>query len=104
MDDIKQCLQEAIKSIEDTTGSFYQNRISEGYKKLEYTLGALDDLMYKIAAFRQQGNDIRIDDNRMNQILMEAMKALETKDVVLLSDILEYEVKEMLVQCREGLL
>ncbi len=104
MEGMKQYLQEAINAIKDTTGSFYQNRISEGYKQLERTIVLLDNLLIKAASLKQEGQTLPLDENKMLASLTEAMKAMEAKDVILLSDIMEYEIKEMLEQSLNNLL
>ena len=44
------------------------------------------------------GNDTAFDGDKLVHLLAEAMRAMETKDTILLSDILQYELKEALEQ------
>ena len=91
-------LKDAMRSIEETTVCFYQNKISEGYQRLDDTLVRLSNLMNEIALYREQGNEIEINEREIVTRLTEAMNALEQKDTLLLSDILEYEIKDILAK------
>lgn len=91
----RELIREVIESIEATTGQFYQQNIREGYTNLEQTLSSLSQLT----------NLINIDDakeentllaNQFNDILKEALQALEQGDTILFSDILQYDLKELL--------
>ncbi len=96
MEDIKQIIRDAIGLIDETTTYFNQNKVNDGYKRLDKTLVQLDKAMSAVSLYRQEGGLIDIDEDRIVKNLTEAMKALENKDMLLLSDILEYEIKDML--------
>lgn len=96
MEDMKKNLKAAITSIEITSKYFNQNKIAEGYKQLEDTIAKIDNIVCITSAYRQQGLEIEINEAKLMESLQEAMTALENKDTLLVSDILEYEVKELL--------
>lgn len=98
MSDVKQLITEAVKSIDGTTDLFYRQDIKEGYMSMEGTLAVLSQTVDAI--FKHNANNSRIDFDEKNlvSVLNEAMNAMEAKDVVLLSDILQYEIKELLEQ------
>ncbi len=104
MEDMKNCLQAAITSIEITSKYFNQNKVPEGYKQLEDTIAKIDHIIYAVSTYRQQGLEIEINEVELMGSLQEAMTALENKDTLLLSDILEYEVKELLERSLQALL
>jgi len=54
------------------------------------TQGMSDVIEYKL-----EGHDIGIDENQLVQVLAQAMKAMEAKDTILLSDILQYDLKKI---------
>jgi len=95
---IKGKLEEAIISIEKTTDLFYQNKVNEGYKQFENTLLVLTNTINGIFEHKVQGNEIGIEESRLVEVLTEAMNAMEAKDALLLSDILNYELKELFEQ------
>lgn len=95
MEDLKNMLNESIQSIERTTDIFYQQKNKQGYKELENTLALLTQTMNEIFTYKLEGHEVGIDENQLIQVLTEAMKAIEVKDTVLLSDILQYELKEL---------
>lgn len=98
MKNIRKILQETIDSIEKTTACFYQNRNDEGYQSLYYTLIKLEYALNETVQFCQQENAMDINEDEMLEKLGRAMNAMEEKDLSLLSDILEYEIKETLEQ------
>ncbi len=83
-----------MKIIDDTTDLFYQQKIKEGYGQLGHTLEKLAEAADRIS-INNKGNyrhDIREDS--LPEILGSAMEAMEAGDMVLFSDILQYELKE----------
>lgn len=88
-------LEESIQSIEETTMMFYQQKIEEGYKLLENTLTLLTNTMNCIFNYINDGNDIGVNQEKLIEVLVKAMKSIEVKDIILFSDILQYELKEL---------
>jgi hypothetical protein len=95
MSNIKNVLLTSINAIDRTTQLFYQQNIPEGYQELETTLVQLTQTINEIFTYKSEGNQIDIEESQLIQSLNEAMKALEEKDTTLLSDILQYELKEL---------
>lgn len=95
---IREKLEEAITSIEQTTDFFYQNKVNEGYTQFEKTLLVLTNTINDIFEYKIQGNEIGIEESHLIEVLTEAMNAMEAKDTLLLSDILNYELKELFEQ------
>jgi len=96
MSDLHQIIADTLQSLAMTTTSFYQNKLGEGYVNLEKTLILLDGVISIISSLKVQGQEINIDETRLVASCTEAMNALEMKDILLLSDILEYEIKDLL--------
>lgn len=91
---MKNSIEATINSIDEVTELFYQQKDKEGYVKFEETLNFLV-LILDSMENDKEGN-FNIDHQGFNEKLVEAMKALEEKDTVLLADILKYEISEML--------
>lgn len=96
MIEIASILEGSILKIEKTTELFYKQKTDEGYKELNYTLIMLTDTMNHIFNYKAEGYDIGVEVDHLVQVLTEAMRALEMKDVILLSDILQYDLKQLL--------
>ncbi len=96
MSDRREIVKQAIGSIEITSELFYQQNIQEGYSQLEQTLAILSGLADLLYAEDADSVDCQIDSSRFSAILSDALGALEQKDTVLLSDILQYDLKELL--------
>lgn len=97
MADRRELIREVIESIEVTTGLFYQQNIREGYNKLEQTLNNLS-LLTNLINIDDASEEDTLLANQFNDILKEALQALEQGDTILFSDILQYDLKELLEQ------
>lgn len=96
-------IDDAIQAIDINTELFYQNKIDDGYKNLDSTLGKISFVIEDIIRYQEQsGQDVQA--KRFVEILTEAMRALENKDALLLADILQYDLKELLEEVKEELI
>jgi hypothetical protein len=95
---LKQKLMETSELVSKTTELFYQNKINEGYEKLQILLEEISNRMNEIFLHKQNGNEIGIEENKLVEVLNEALAALEIKDTLLFSDIFEYELKDLFDQ------
>lgn len=98
MENLKNSIKEIIQTIQNTTKLFYQQKNQEGFAALDATLDTLMKGVSDILIYHK-GKEELINENMLNVVLTEAMKALEQKDTILLSDILIYEVNDMLEEC-----
>jgi len=96
---MKNSIQEAMKVIEETTTLFYQQKNKEGFLRLDSTLNSLMQAVNEIVNYQVDKKVQIIDEQILNVVLTEAMKAIEQKDTILLSDLLIFEVKDMFEEC-----
>jgi hypothetical protein len=85
-------VKNTICEIGEVADLFYMQKNNDAYNKLSGTLIQISDILYKLSTDVDMG--MKIDVNKLNQILYEAMNAIENKDSVLLADILQYELVE----------
>lgn len=104
MDTIKLMIQEAIQLIEQTTNLFYQQKKEEGYKILEKTLTVISLTVIQILDYNSKGQKLIFDESKFNIELSKALQALEKKDLILVSDILKYEIEDMFEECIKEIL
>lgn len=100
---LKYSIVEARKVMKQTTYLFYQQKNKEGFQKLDYTLNALLQVVNEIINFQSGNNEKLVEEQILNVVLTEAMKAIEQKDTILLADILTYEIDDMLEECLKRL-
>jgi hypothetical protein len=86
-------INEIIQSIDATTLLFYQQNNEAGYAQLDQLLVLLMQGFNSILSYKAKGFDIGIEESQINNVLNEAMKAMQNKDTILLSDILCYDIK-----------
>ncbi len=104
MEKLKENIKNIIDAIEVTTNLFYQQKNQEGFTELEGIIYLLNNMTNRVSEFELEGNYVNIDIVKINQILTDAMNALENLDTILLSDILNYELKEMLIDYQDSIL
>lgn len=95
---LRNMIMNASKAIDDNTALFYQQKKREGYAMLDSTLAILVQTTNELLNIHK---DIEIKDSeqqKLNSILSNAMKAIEFGDTILLSDILFFDLKPLLEQ------
>ncbi|MHB8129441.1 MAG: hypothetical protein ACYDEX_10615 [Mobilitalea sp.] len=102
MINLKKIILEAIQAIDNTTILFYQQKNQEGYQSLDQTLNVLIQTTSQIINYKSEDNQIQIDEQELNTVLGNAMTAMEQGDMILLSDILIFDLKSMFNQCLQS--
>lgn len=75
--------------VENVAMGLYQQDKVRGVDQMECMITALMELV--------RDDSMCLDLNMVNEVLVEAMKALEERNYVLLADILSYDLKSLLV-------
>lgn len=100
MENTQNVIDSAISVIDDMTELFYQQKKNEALAKMNDVL----DNILKVNDTIAQINDISDEDRqRLVVILGEAVKAMESKDYVLLADILKYDMTDILNEYKQFL-
>lgn len=94
MNSLSKKISETVEAIDITTELFYQQNADSGYAYLQKTLELLISANELLNSNYFINKDNENEENKLNFSFMKAMEALEEKDVILLSDILKYEIKE----------
>lgn len=101
MENLKLDIVKALESIEGTTILFYKQDENKGFQMLEETVIKLAKAIEGILLFNSKNNSQIIGDEMLNKTLTDLTNAIEVRDVILISDILEYEIKIMLQSIKE---
>ena len=88
--DTMEKIEYIIQLIGDVTMSFYQNKLNEGYQKLEQLISVIGITMTDLPS----DHVMKLIESKINIILTDALNAMEEQDSLLLADIMEYELKE----------
>lgn len=97
---MKEQISLIIREIVEVTDDLYQEKLNQGYSKLNSTLGKLMDIADKLHTLARK-NKLEFDEHGFLENLTRAMKAMEDKDSVLLSDILTYDIGGQLLEMIE---
>ena len=98
---MKEQISLIIREIVEVTDDLYQEKLNRGYSKLNSTLGKLMEIADKLHSLAKESR-LEFDEHRFLGNLTRAMKAMEDKDSVLLSDILTYDIGGQLLEMIES--
>ncbi|SHL50080.1 hypothetical protein SAMN02745136_05031 [Anaerocolumna jejuensis DSM 15929] len=98
MDDIKECILEAINRIENTCTLLYQNKLEEGNAGICKTIDGIITVVDAVNSYNRDGNRVQYDLLELNRCLVETEKALKVGDFVLYSDILYYDIRSIFLE------
>lgn len=96
MYNIKKNIWELEKKIEEVTECFYQQRENEGYHNFELVFPDLIRVVDQVALLEKEQKITKAEFDLISTYLSNALQALEEKDVILLSDIMRYDLIEVL--------
>jgi len=86
------------EKIDRMTELLYQENVTEGYSILSSVIAQMDQLINHIAAYQAKTGQTIIDEQKLLGSVGEALQAMEEKDIVLLADIFNYDIKEQIEQ------
>lgn len=96
-------IMDAIESIERTTTIFYKQDEKRGFQILEETVIKLTKAIESILLYKSEGNIQIVDEEKLNEVLESLSNAIGCRDAILISDMLEYELKIILQGIMEKL-
>lgn len=95
-----------VKSLEDMRQNvdlFYQQKTGEALVKFDGVLEKLLHVTDTLFSYRESHEAFTFDENRIKEILTEAMNALEERDLILVADILQYDYIEYIEEIIENM-
>lgn len=96
MESIKLDITDLLDITDKTTILFYKQDEKKGFQMLEETVIKLTIAIESILLYKSQVNREIIDEELLNKVLADLTNAIGDRDIILISDILEFEVKKML--------
>lgn len=100
--ELDRIIDEIIEKISDTTTLLYQEDKVEGFKNLELVIG---QLIYLVEAVAKEDESVLGSENiqELNMILLNCVNAMEQGDIVLISDIINYDLVDILTTIKNVL-
>lgn len=96
MENVTADIMNAIESIDDTTTLFYKQNEKKGFQMLEETIIKLTKAIEGILIYKREGKSQIVDEEKLNEVLENLSNAIGCRDAILISDMLEYELKIIL--------
>lgn len=90
--ELRKKIDDTCKIIDEIADLFYMQKINEGYVKMQKFIDDVTLITDSLENINQKYNE------KILHMLGDTLNAMEEKDVVLLSDILNYDFKELLIQ------
>lgn len=79
-------------SIDEVVNCFYQQNNKDGFEKLDNVIVNISNLTLQILQAVAGTDDQVVIERDINNLLIQLMNAMENLDVVLISDLLKYEL------------
>ena len=96
MKDLKKEIETGINDLDSIVEMFYQQKVQEAYSELNTALGKIMEITEVVQNYTAQNSDKEINMDILLNALKETLSAMEERDVVLVADVLKYEVIEKL--------
>ena len=96
MKDLKKEIETVINDLDSIVEMFYQQKVQEAYSELNAALGKIMEITEVVQNYTAQNSDKEINMDILLNALKETLSAMEERDVVLVADVLKYEVIEKL--------
>lgn len=93
MEHLKEQIQNTVRRINEVTELLYQKKNNEAFSRFDDVLLMLASLAEEIFSANEVVSEEKAS---FLKLLKEAMNAMENKDFILLSDILQYDIIELL--------
>lgn len=96
MKDLKKEIETVINDLDSIVEMFYRQKVQEAYSELNTALGKIMEITEVVQNYTAQNSDKEINMDILLNALKETLSAMEERDVVLVADVLKYEVIEKL--------
>lgn len=87
-----------LDSIDRMIEPLYQEKEEEGVALLNVVIGKIETMIGYIVAYQTKNAVKLVDENKLLGTVGEAFQALQNKDIVLLADIFNYDVRKQIEQ------
>lgn len=101
MSEEKQQITDTIDKVQEVVDLFYQQKDSEAFEKFTAALDSMSIAINNLAVYKSLNETFELDEEKLCDILKEAMNALESQDRVLMADILQYDFIEYINELLE---
>ncbi len=97
----KKFVLEVLHKIEQNMELFYQQKDAQALGEFQQILGMIMNMVEALFSYRDANDGFDLDEEKIKDALTEAMTALESKDYVLLADVIQYEFVEYVQELTE---
>ncbi|BCN32551.1 hypothetical protein [Anaeromicropila herbilytica] len=91
---VRKTIEDSLKLIDEITEHLYKQEVTLGYQKLNTAITTITEAINLIFEYKKINPDFELDEKKIVDTFTEALNAMEAKDIILLADILQYEITE----------
>lgn len=92
-----------IADLSENLELFYQQKNQEALLQFDGMIAKLLSVVDILHAYKENHADFEWDEEKVKQILVEAMEAMQEKDLILLADIMQYDFIEYMEELVKGM-
>ncbi len=90
--------------IDKVSDLFYQQKDSEGLEAMKYVIDDMMGVASGLDSYAKADRTFTFDANEFLAVLKQALDSMAKKDYVMLSDVLKYDLSEILSKYKEALM
>lgn len=90
----KDTILSTMEELKQNLELFYQQKNQEALEQFDSILGKLASTVDMLFAYRESHADFSFDEEKVKSSLVEAMEAMQDKDLILVADIMQYDFIE----------
>lgn len=103
MSEQKELVIKTIDDVKDTVDLFYQQKDADAFSKFIVVIEEITNAIDILFVYKSEHEEFELDENKVCEILKDAMEALQNADSVLLADILQYDFIEYIEEITESM-
>lgn len=99
----KEQIENTIERLQEVLDLFYQQNDKQAFEQLDKILDEITKTVDNLALYKTLHVDFELDEQKVYNILKDAMQALQADDKVLMADVFQYDFIEYLNELLENM-
>lgn len=99
----KKIVDRTLEALKEVVELFYQQQNDQALQQFDTVLKDTMEMMDVLFRYKESHEDFSMEEDKINASLQEALEALDSRDYILLADILQYDFVEYIETVSEGM-
>lgn len=92
--EMKKEIELSLELIDQVTDSLYKQDVKNGYMQLNEAIVHITKAITLVFEYNKNNEGFIIEEGKIVETFSQALSAMESKDTILLADVLQYEITE----------